>query len=142
MYKQEREHLISEVTQCYFENKPDHPAMNRLMGKTLYDIIIGTNATTMATWRTSYDLILKYLSPSLITSYLGLSSTKIGLELVYSDKPMEKCFTPLFVVICCLLISSGFLGLKADQEYDQDPVKGDKNLFIHYVMQLWSSPIS
>ena len=43
-------------------------------------------------------------------------------------------FTPLFVVACSLLIGSGFLGLKADQEYDQDPVKCDKNLFIHYVI--------
>ena len=68
-YTKEREHLISEVTTRYFENKPNHPAINWLMGNPLYDIITGTNST-MATWRTSYDLILKYLSPSLITSYL------------------------------------------------------------------------
>ena len=71
-YTKECEHLISKVSmKCYFENKPDHPAVNRLMvGNTLvYDIITGTNAT-MATWRSWYDLILRYLSPSLITSYL------------------------------------------------------------------------
>ena len=70
-YMKEREHLlISKVMKCYFENKPDHPAVNQLMGKTLYDITTGTNAT-MATWQSSYhDLILRYLSPSIITSYL------------------------------------------------------------------------
>ena len=69
-YTKECEHLISEVTTRYFENKPNHPAINRLMGNPLYDIITGTNST-IATWQTSYyDLILKYLSLSLITSYL------------------------------------------------------------------------
>ena len=68
-YTKERAHLINEVTTRYFKNKPDHTAVNRLMGIPLYDIITGTNAT-MATWRTSYDLVLKYISPGLITSYL------------------------------------------------------------------------
>ena len=69
-YTKGHEHLISEVTKRYFENKPNHPAINRFMGNPLYDIITGTDST-MATWRTSlYDLILKYLSPNLISSHL------------------------------------------------------------------------
>lgn len=68
-YTKERDHLINEVTTRYFENKPDHTAINRLMGIPLYDIITGKNAT-MATWQTSYDLVLKYISPGLVTSYL------------------------------------------------------------------------
>ena len=61
-------------------------------------------------------------------------SIAMGLHTFPAALANDAGFTPLFVVACSLLIGSGFLGLKADQEYDQDPVEGDKNLFIHYVI--------
>ena len=69
-YNRDRLRLISDVTTRYFETKPDHFAITRLMSNPLEDLISGTNSI-MKSWKKTYDLVLKFLKPSLITSYLG-----------------------------------------------------------------------
>lgn len=68
-YLRDRKQLINDITERYMESKPAHPAINRLMGMQLTDIIMSTNSR-MATWKKSYDLVINYLKPGLITSYL------------------------------------------------------------------------
>jgi len=69
-YARERQHLISAITTRYFDSLPEHPAVNRLMSNSFEDLVTGTNST-MRTWQTSFDLVMKFISPRLITSYLG-----------------------------------------------------------------------
>ena len=67
----EQQNLISEITTRYFDSLPDHPAVNRLMSNSSFeDLVTGTNST-MRTWKTSFDLVMKFITPRLITSYLG-----------------------------------------------------------------------
>jgi len=69
-YACERQNLISDITTRYFDSLPDHPAVNRLMSNSFEDLVTGTNST-MRTWKTSFDLVMKFITPRLITSYLG-----------------------------------------------------------------------
>ena len=70
-YNRERQSLITYVTTQYFQTKPDHPAITRLMSNAIEDLITETNST-MQTWNKScYDSVMKFIQPSLITSYLG-----------------------------------------------------------------------
>ena len=69
-YACERQHLISDITTRYFNSVPEHPAVNQLMSNSFEDLVTGTNST-MRTWKTSFDLVVKFISPHLITSYLG-----------------------------------------------------------------------
>ena len=70
-YNRDRLRLISDVTTRYFETKPDHFAIARLMSNPLEDLIRQLNKSIIKSWKKSYDLVLKFLKPSLITSYLG-----------------------------------------------------------------------
>ena len=69
-YTWERQHLILDITTQNSQSHPDHTAVNRLMSYSIEDLVTGTNST-MITWKTSFDLVMKFINPSLITSYLG-----------------------------------------------------------------------
>ena len=69
-YNRERQELITIITERYSRDQPDHPAVNRLFKNVFADLVTGTNST-MTAWKKSYDLVMKLLRPSLITTYLG-----------------------------------------------------------------------
>ena len=56
-----------------------------------------------------------------------------GIHIFPAALANDAGFTPLFVVACLGLIISGIWGLKANQDYEQDRVKGDKHLLICYI---------
>ena len=68
-YEKERQQLTDAVTKSYTETKPDHPALNRLMGVSLEDLTSGPTSH-MKTWQKSYDLVRHFLQPALITNFL------------------------------------------------------------------------
>ena len=69
-YHRERQELITEIMNQYTWEQPDHPAVNRLFKHELPDLVTGTNSA-MRAWKTSYDLVMRLLTPGLITTYLG-----------------------------------------------------------------------
>ena len=69
-YHRERQELTTEITNQYTREQPDPPALNRLFKHELPDLVTGTNSA-MKAWKTSYDLVMRLLTPGLITTYLG-----------------------------------------------------------------------
>jgi hypothetical protein len=69
-YNRERQELIRDITDRYDRDVPDHPAVNRLFQNVFTDLVTGTNSA-MKAWKTSYDLVMRILTPGLITTYLG-----------------------------------------------------------------------
>jgi hypothetical protein len=68
-YEKEREILIKEIDARYEIEYPGHPAVERLMGVCQDELTTGPNGN-MRTWLSSLELVMKYLRPSLITTYL------------------------------------------------------------------------
>ena len=69
-YNRERQELITDITDRYTQDQPDHLAVNQLFKNVFTDLVTGTNST-MKAWKTSYDLVMQIITPGLITAYLG-----------------------------------------------------------------------
>ena len=69
-YTTTRKTLLAEIALKYKGSHPTHPAVERLMRVSQDELTTGPNGH-MRTWLHSFDLVMKFLRPSLITSYLG-----------------------------------------------------------------------
>ena len=68
-YNEDRENMTNEIKSKYEGEFPQHPAIDRLMRIPEEELTSGPNGP-MRAWLNSYELIMKYLAPRLITSFL------------------------------------------------------------------------
>ena len=69
-YLRSREELSIAITERFHRTNPQHPAVNRLLNQPLEDLLSGPNSR-MRTWIDSFNLVINYLAPTLITNYLS-----------------------------------------------------------------------
>ena len=68
-YESEQKLMTEEIRQRFEKPAPSHPAIDRLMHVKEDELTSGPNGP-MRAWLDTYELVMKYLAPSLITTFL------------------------------------------------------------------------